>query len=287
MSELDAMIKGSRSRREPLPHLLLTGPKGLGKTSLTRLAAQQCSGELIEVEGHTLRSPADAIALLASVPAGGFLFVDEVHRLPQPVEEAFYKPLEEGAAYLLDGHGGSRRLELSPMTVIGATTASGRLSGPLRDRMVELAFDWYTDDALAQIVAVAARKLGLDLAGMAAHDIATHGRGTPRQCIQLLKRVRDYADGTVRSDAVAQALKALRIFPLGLNVKDMAYIRALALANDQALGVRNLAARLSEDVETLENEIEPFLLAQGLIDLSSAGRVLTAAGSRYLAGLGD
>ena len=290
---LGIFIGAAAVRREPLDHVLLHGPPGLGKTTLAQIVARELGVGFRATSGPVIAKPGDLAALLTNLDARDVLFIDEIHRLAPTVEEILYPAMEDGKLDLMIGEGPaarSIRIDLAPFTLIGATTRSGLLTTPLRERFgIPLRLEFYTDSELQMIVGRAARVLGLDLTADGAHEIARRSRGTPRVAVRLLRRVRDFAaagtaagspcgaavDGAVDAAAADAALARLEVDRRGLDAMDRRYLGCLAefYAGGPA-GVDTLAAALAEQRDTVEDVIEPFLLQQGFIMRTPRGRML-------------
>ncbi len=278
---LGIFIAAAAARREPLDHVLLHGPPGLGKTTLAQIVARELGVGFRATSGPVIAKPGDLAALLTNLDARDVLFIDEIHRLSPAVEEILYPAMEDGKLDLMIGEGPaarSIRIDLAPFTLIGATTRSGLLTTPLRERFgIPLRLEFYADGELQMIVGRAARVLGLDLSADGAHEIARRSRGTPRVAVRLLRRVRDFAAAETAVDAAAAdaALARLEVDHRGLDGMDRRYLGCLAefYAGGPA-GVDTLAAALAEQRDTVEDVIEPFLLQQGFIMRTPRGRML-------------
>ena len=281
---LRVFIEAARGRAEALDHLLLAGPPGLGKTTLAQIVAAELGVGFRLTSGPVIARAGDLAALLTNLQPRDILFIDEIHRLQPAVEEILYPALEDFQLDLMIGEGPaarSVRIDLPPFTLVGATTRTGLLTTPLRDRFGILArVDFYAHADLQAIVSRGARLLDLALEPDGAAEIARRARGTPRVATRLLRRVRDFAmvDGVGRVDAGAadRALGALEVDRLGLDALDRRYLGAIAHSyGGGPVGVETLAAALSEQRDTLEEVVEPFLLQQGLLQRTPRGRLLT------------
>ena len=283
-SNLEVFVGAAKSRKDALDHLLLFGPPGLGKTTLAQIVARELGVGFKSTSGPVIAKAGDLAALLTNLEPNDVLFIDEIHRLPAVVEEILYPAMEDYALDLVIGEGPSARsirIDLSPFTLIGATTRSGLLSSPLRDRFgIVSRLDFYKHEELVFILKRAAGKLGVDLTEDGAHEIARRSRGTPRIAMRLLRRVRDFADaaGTALDGAVAaHGLSRLDIDPDGLDMLDRRYLRAIVETyGGGPVGVETLAAALSEAKDGVEDVIEPYLLQQGFIQRTPRGRVAAA-----------
>lgn len=281
---LKVFVKAASTRKDALDHLLLFGPPGLGKTTLAQIVAREMGVGFKSTSGPVIAKAGDLAALLTNLEPNDVLFIDEIHRLPAVVEEILYPAMEDYALDLVIGEGPSARsirIDLSPFTLVGATTRSGLLSTPLRDRFgIVSRLDFYNYDELVIILKRAASKLGADLTDDGAWEIATRSRGTPRIAMRLLRRVRDFADaaGTSLDAKVAKhGLTRLDIDPDGLDMLDRRYLKALVETyGGGPVGVETLAAALSEARDGVEDVIEPYLLQQGFIMRTPRGRMAAA-----------
>ena len=289
--QLRVVIEAARGRGDPLEHIALYGPPGVGKTSLAYVIARELGVPIRPTSGPAIERAADLAAILTSLENGTVLFVDEIHRLPRIVEEVLYPAMEEFRLDIVLGKGpGARtlRLPLPHFTLVGATTRQGRLSAPLRDRFgATYRLDLFRVDSLELVVRRAARILKLEIEPAAAHEIARRARGTPRIANRYLKRVRDYAqvrhDGTITLDVARDALASLEVDDSGLDREDRRLLGAIAEKfGGGPVGLETLAAAVSEDAETIEDVYEPYLLQEGFINRTKRGRVATERAFRHL-----
>ena len=294
-ANLSVLLAAARGRKEAADHILLYGPPGLGKTTLATIVARELEVNIRYTSGPAVERAGDLAAVLTSLEENDVLFIDEIHRLNRAVEEILYPAMEDYALDVMIGKGPSARslrLSLKPFTVVGATTRAGRISSPLRDRFgATYRLDFYTEDDLVAIVHRSARILDVDITPDAAKAIARRGRGTPRIVNRLLKRVRDHAqvhgDGRVDERTATEAMRAMEIDDEGLDSTDRKLLAAIIQKFASGpVGVQALAAVLAEEVETIEDVYEPFLLRLGFMDRTPQGRIATDAARQHLARLG-
>lgn len=284
VENIEVMVKSALKRKAAMDHVLLSGPPGLGKTSLAMIIASNLNSQLHVISGPAIERKGDLAAILTNLQPRDVLFIDEIHRMHISVEEILYSAMEDFKLDILIGQGASARtmqIDLVPFTLVGATTRSGLLSNPLRDRfMANLHFDFYDAQDLQKIVCNNASKLKLSLNEEAKLEIAKRSRGTPRIANRVLRRVRDYAlvnDSVhVTKDEVDQALGLLDIDELGLDTMDRKILEVIqSYYNGGPVGIDALSATLGEDRGTIEEVYEPFLLKEGLLLRSPRGRMLS------------
>ena len=288
---LDIVLEAARRRSQSVDHLLFAGPPGLGKTSLAGIVAAEMGVGLRVSSGPALMRAGDLAALLTDLHDGDVLFIDEIHRLSRPVEEVLYPAMEDFQLDIVLGKGPaarSIRLDLPRFTLVGATTRTGLLTSPLRDRFGLVArLDHYPVDDLVEIVERAARILGVPVEAGGAHEVARRSRGTPRIANRLLKRVRDFAevrgDGVVSQPTAAAGLALFGVDDLGLDKVDRSVLSALCTRfGGGPVGLSTLAVSIGEETETLEDVYEPFLLQLGMLKRTPRGRVAMPAAWHHL-----
>lgn len=288
---LRVFIEASRQRTEPIDHILLYGPPGLGKTTLAHIVSNEMGATIHVTSGPAIDKPGDLVGILTSLEEGAILFIDEIHRLSRTVEEYLYPAMEDRKVDIMIGQGpGARsvRMEVAPFTVIGATTRQGLLTGPLRDRFGIIShFRFYEQDALYEIVKRSAKILGYAIASEGAEEIARRSRGTPRIANRILRRVRDFAqvDGLTEIDRgiVQKAAGALEIDHLGLDRVDRTLLRLIIDRHKGGpVGIDTLAASTGEDSQTIEDVYEPYLIQVGLLQRTPRGRCVTDLAYQHL-----
>jgi holliday junction DNA helicase RuvB len=291
IARLEIMLDAAKKRKEPLGHLLFDGPPGLGKTTLATVIPKELGTEVQIASGPSLGAPKDLLPYLTNASYGSVLFIDEIHRMPAAVEEYIYPAMEDYRVDITLGDGLNARavnIKLQRFTVIGATTRSGLLTGPLRDRFVNrLHFDFYDDAEIAEIVRRSAIKLRTEIAEDAVHEIARRSRGTPRKANNLLRWTRDYAqsksDGRITTPVAQDAFGLQEVDELGLEAQDRRYLTTLAnVYIGGPAGIQALSASLNVPADTLEDEVEPFLLRLGFVLRTQRGRMITDAALSHL-----
>ena len=288
---LRILIQAAQSRGECLDHVIFSGPPGLGKTTLATVIANELGAQIKTTSGPAIARTGDLAAILTNLQPGDVLFIDEIHRLNRSIEEILYPAMEDFSLDIVIGKGPaarSIRLDIPHFTLVGATTRSGMLTGPLRDRFgISFRLDYYSVEDLAEIVARSASILGVTIDRQSALEIASRSRGTPRLANRLLKRVRDYAqvrgDGPIELDIAREALSFFEIDELGLDWMDIRILETLVKTfRGRAVGLTTLASAVGEDPSTLEDVYEPYLLQRGLIIRTPQGRIATLTAFDHL-----
>ncbi|MEE0279139.1 MAG: Holliday junction branch migration DNA helicase RuvB [Collinsella bouchesdurhonensis] len=288
---LRILIQAAQSRGECLDHVVFSGPPGLGKTTLATVIANELGAQIKTTSGPAIARTGDLAAILTNLQPGDVLFIDEIHRLNRSIEEILYPAMEDFSLDIVIGKGPaarSIRLDIPHFTLVGATTRSGMLTGPLRDRFgISFRLDYYSVEDLAEIVARSASILGVTIDRQSALEIASRSRGTPRLANRLLKRVRDYAqvrgDGPIELDIAREALSFFEIDELGLDWMDIRILETLVKTfRGRAVGLTTLASAVGEDPSTLEDVYEPYLLQRGLIIRTPQGRIATLTAFDHL-----
>lgn len=288
---LSVFISGAKTRGEAMDHVLLYGPPGLGKTTLAHIVANELGTNFRATSAPMLTKQGDLAAILTSLEPMDVLFIDEIHRLPTAIEEVLYSAMEDFKLDIMLGEGPSAksvRIDLPPFTLVGATTRTGLLSNPLRDRFgIDLRLSFYSPDDLARIIMRSAGILGMSIDEGGAQKLARSARGTPRIANRLLKRARDFAtalgQNTISADTIKTTLVQLHIDDSGLDELDREYMNAIVKHYAGGpVGIENLAAALSEPADTIEDVIEPYLMQLGFVQRTPRGRIITDAGYAHL-----
>ncbi len=288
---LKIYIEAAKNRKEPLDHVLLYGPPGLGKTTLAGIIANEMGVQIRVTSGPAIEKPGDLAALLTSLNDGDVLFIDEIHRLSRSIEEVLYPAMEDFALDIIIGKGPSARsirLDLKRFTLIGATTRAGQLSAPMRDRFgIILKLELYTPEELAKIVTRSANILGVGIDNDGALEVASRSRGTPRIANRLLKRARDFAevkgDGVISVENAQHALSSMEIDELGLDMTDRNLLTAMIENyNGGPVGLETISALIGEESVTIEDVYEPYLMQLGFLTRTPRGRKVTPLGYKHL-----
>lgn len=292
--QLSLIINASKLHARPVDHVLLAGPPGLGKTTLAMIVAHESERPLRLTSGPAIQSAGDLAAILSALQFGDVLFIDEIHRMSRSAEEMLYLAMEDFRVDVMVGKGpgaSSISLELEPFTLVGATTRSGMLPTPLRDRFGFTAFlEYYSAQELERVISTSARKLGYEITAQAAQLLASRSRGTPRIANRLLRRVRDFAlvngNSAIEVDHVLETMRIFEIDQAGLDRVDRQLLELLATKfSARPVGLSTLAVAIGEEQDTIEAVIEPYLIRQGLLHRTPRGREITEAGKAHLNGI--
>mgnify|MGYP003289183338 FL=1 len=281
---IQVFVSAAKMRDEPLDHVLLYGPPGLGKTTLAFIIAHELGTKIKTASGPSIEKSGDLAAILSSLEPGDVLFIDEIHRMPRYIEEILYPAMEDFSLDIIVGSEGNSRnikIDLPPFTLVGATTRAGDLSAPLRDRFGIISkLQFYTIEELKEIIKRTARVLSVEIEDDAAYELATRSRGTPRIANRLFKRVRDFAlvkgNGVIDIDITNEALNRLKVDKIGLDNTDHELLLAIINKyNGGPVGIEAISSTIGEEVTTIEDVIEPYLLQMGLLKRTARGRVVT------------
>lgn len=288
---LGIALKAAQKRGEPLEHLLLFGPPGLGKTTLAHIISREMGSNLVTSSGPAIERSGDLMGILTNLQEGDIMFIDEIHRLPRPVEEFLYSAMEDFQLDFVVDKGAfakTIKVTLKPFTLVGATTRAGLVSAPMRERFgLVYHLDFYPAEDLTVIIQRSSRILGIEIDAASAREIAERARGTPRIANRLLKRVRDYAEvlgnGYIDQEITQKSLHLEGIDPAGLDAIDLALLRTMVqIYKGGPVGIDSLAATLNEEVDTLQEVVEPYLLKRGFIIRTPSGRRITELGLAHL-----
>lgn len=293
-SNLKVFIEAAKMRNEPLDHVLLYGPPGLGKTTLAHIIANELGTNLKTASGPSIEKSGDLAAVLSGLEPGDVLFIDEIHRMPKFIEEILYPAMEDFEIDLVistEGKSRNIKIDLPPFTLVGATTRAGDISAPLRDRFgIVSKLNYYTEEELFQIVKRTSRVFEIPISEDAAKEVSKRCRKTPRIVNRLFKRVRDFAlvnhDEKITLDITVSSLGKLKVDHFGLDAIDIEYLNALITKfNGGPVGVETIATSIGEEVSTIEDVVEPFLLQEGFIKRTPRGRVVTEKSYDHLDGI--
>lgn len=288
---LNIFIKAAKMRNEPLDHVLLYGPPGLGKTTLAYIIANELGSNIKTTSGPSIEKSGDLAAVLSSLEEGDVLFIDEIHRIPRFIEEILYSAMEDFTLDIIVGNDSNSRnirIDLPPFTLVGATTRAGDLAGPLRDRFgIINKLNYYSEEELKQIAIRTSKVLGVEITDTAASELARRSRGTPRIANRLFRRVRDFAlvmgNGDIELDIIKLALDRLKVDSLGLDNTDYNLLKSIIEKFDGGpVGIEAIASSIGEEQTTIEDVYEPYLLQTGLLKRTNRGRIVTKKAYEHL-----